>query len=187
MPKKIKVKITIIILSMLIVTALVCRSIYQNRIINLLGETVVYSMYTAACEIDLCFSNESADVSYQLTQAALSLQKAHSQLDSALASSLVIDSRKSFVGNMGYVAQFMLTGGSANGVSVRPASEINGKMNVDETMFYQKLSEKIKAVFLSKMIFEEEGYNISFQPFSLDDLKKLANDFQTGCSIFFPE
>lgn len=185
MSKQYKVKIAIIVILASVITAFAGNIISKSHTIDLIDETVVYGLYMAAREIDLCCSDETENISYQLIQAALSMQKSHSQLESDLASSFGIDSRVSFDGNMNYVSCFILTGGTVNGSYVRPASQIDRQMSGAERTFYTALSETIKSVAYRKIVFDKDGMIGGFVGFNAYSINNLALEFQKACSSLF--
>lgn len=180
-----KAKYISLVIVAVIVTVILCNISSGNRLCNLIGESVAYNMYLSSCAIDLCYSDEYTDIPYQLTTSALYLQKTHSQLDSAMASSLGVDSRKAFVGSMEYVAWFIMNGGNAKGLYVKPATQIDGEMNEDETLFYQKLSEIIQETYSRQISFAEDRFSLRFHKASLHDINALALEFQTKCATLF--
>ncbi len=180
-----KVKSILMIIVAVAVTIVLCNIYNRNRLCNQIGESEVYSIYLSSRAIDLCYSDERADIPYQLTSAALYLQKAHAHIDSATASLLGVDSRKAFVGSIEYVARFILSGGNTKDGYIRPAAQIDSEMNKDETLFYQKLSEILQEIYSRQLSFIEDSYSLKFKKISLHDINALSLEFQTKCAALF--
>ena len=178
MNKRKYVLVVIGLLLGIITSGILGYSYSRNNTIYLTGESTVYNMSLCSREIYQGLYDESADVSYHLTYAALLLQKAHSQLDSSLSFSFGIDSRKSFAGNMEDLSILILYGGSYGESYIRPASQVKDDMTQAEVSFYQGLIKIIDSIVYQHLSIEDDPYSVSFTSMGIYDLRNIAYDFQ---------
>ncbi len=160
-------------------TVLICNGIWKRKTAEKIAAASLGYVFRASCELQNALTDEYGRTSSCLTSAAENLLYAFALTGSAAAQKAGIHSQwyYSEVGN------FILSGGDALRLTIRPAADIVGGMTEDELSFYTDLQKALQQAVEPWVSLGESGY--VFSTIGAEAMNRISGDYLKECEKLF--
>ena len=160
-------------------TVLICNGIGKRKTAEKIAAASLYNVFTASCELQSAMADENGSTPSRLTSAAEYLLYAFALTNSSAAKEAGINSQWYY-----YVAgNFILSGGNARSLTIRPAADIVGGMTEEELSFFTGLQKALQQAVDPWVSLGESGY--VFSTIGAEAMNRISGDYLKECEKLF--